>query len=58
MAEDKTQMGRGEDFGSPRRGGPGHPEAESRPIVNAELAPANQKTKTVIPHPGIRHPQS
>jgi len=58
MAEDTTQKGRGNDFGMPRRGGPGHPEASSKPIVNAELAPANEKRKTVMPHPGVRHPQA
>jgi len=56
--QDNTQTGRGNDFGVARSVGLGHPEASSRPIVNAELTPANEKRKTVMPHPGVRHPQS
>ena len=58
MAEDKTQMGRGNTFDTPLYAGHGHPEASSKPIVNAELTQVNPKTITVVPHPGIRHPQS
>lgn len=58
FTQDNTQMGRGNTFGVEQPAGLGHPEAESRPIVNAELAHVNQKLVTVMPHPGIRHPQS
>ena len=58
MAENKTQTGRGNDFGIVRRGSPGHPEASSQPIVNQEMTPANVKQRTEVPHPGVRSPHS
>lgn len=58
MPENKTGTGRGNDFGEKRITGRGHEEASSRPIVNQEMAPANPKQQTEVPHPGIRSPHS